>query len=156
MKIEIISVGQTPPSWVTQGCADYQKRLPKEYHLTLTEIPLGKRNKTGDAYQARAQEAQAVLTKIPAASYVVALHIAGNAWTTAELAENLSKWRTQQQHVALLIGGPDGLDQSLLVRANAQWSLSKLTFPHMLVRLILIEQLYRAHCILTGHPYHRA
>lgn len=155
MKIEIISIGQAPPAWITQASQEYLKRLPTEYHCTITELPLAKRGKTQPTDNHCKHEATQILARIKKNSLVIALSIEGSMWDTKQLAEKLSSWRLEHDHVCLIIGGPDGLDDSVLERATIHWSLSKLTFPHMLARIIILEQLYRAHCILIGHPYHR-
>lgn len=156
MRTRLISVGERMPSWVAQGFAEYHKRLSRELPLELIEIPLGNRGKSRDPVRARAVEGAAVLTTITADAHVVALDGCGKPWTSEQLAEQLGEWRMQGRDLAILIGGPDGHADDVLRRANQHWSLGPLTLPHMLVRLILVEQLYRATTILAGHPYHRA
>ena len=156
MRIHLISVGHRVPGWVAQGYAEYAKRLPPECTLQLTEIPAGRRGKGRSAQRAVADEGGRMLKAIPARSRVVALDMAGQAWSTEQLARRLAVWMAGGSDLALLVGGPDGLDRACLQRAGERWSLSPLTFPHPLVRVILAEQLYRAWSLLQGHPYHRA
>lgn len=144
------------PSWVTSAYADYSKRLPKELKPQLLELPLGKRSQQTPPDKAIQREGETMLAAIPAQSYVIALDIPGKAYTTAQLATQLTAWQQYAKPLVLLIGGPDGLAPACLARANSTWSLSPLTLPHPLVRIIVIEQLYRAWSILQHHPYHRA
>ena len=155
MRILLIGAGTRPPAWVAAGFQDYARRLPPECRLELAEIPLGRRGKGQDPARAIASEGQRMLQAIPAGSRVLALDLAGQAWSTADLARKLGDWLAQGRDLALLVGGPDGLASACLERADARWSLSPLTFPHALVRVLLAEQLYRAWSLLRGHPYHR-
>lgn len=143
------------PSWVNEGYHEYIKRFPQEYQFDLLEIDVGKRGKKTDFTRLHNAEAEHMLAAIPQDSHVVALDINGKHWSTEGLAKQLGQWRLQGLVVSLLIGGPDGLAPSCLRRADSCWSLSPLTFPHQMVRVIVAEQLYRAHTILTGHLYHR-
>jgi 23S rRNA (pseudouridine1915-N3)-methyltransferase len=156
MRTRLISVGERMPSWVAEGFAEYRKRLSRELPLELVEIPLGNRGKSRDALRATASEGQAVLAALTPDTHVVALDGCGNPWTSAHLASQLGEWRMQGKDLAILIGGPDGHAPEVIQRAQQRWSLGPLTLPHMLVRLIAVEQLYRATSILAGHPYHRA
>ena len=144
------------PAWVEQGYREFSKRLPHECSLQLLEIPLGKRSKSQAPERARDAEGQAMLAAIPADCFVVALDVRGKAWSTEDLALKLQDWMASGRDLALLIGGPDGLSPACLQRADQRWSLSSLTFPHALVRVLVAEQLYRAWTVTTGHPYHRA
>lgn len=143
------------PAWVEEGVETYRKRLPKDFHLDIEEIALGQRGKNADIAKARAQEAQRIRDKLRGDEYVVALEVKGKPWTTEQLAQEADAWRMTGRDIALLVGGPDGLDPSLSAMAEKTWSLSPLTLPHPLVRIILSEQLYRAWTLLVGHPYHR-
>lgn len=154
MKIKLISVGERMPEWVGAGVHEYATRLPNQL-FELVEIPLGKRGKNADIERARAREGEAMLKAVPANARVVTLEVHGKAWSTEVLAEQLEGWMQDGRDVALLVGGPDGLAPVCLARAELRWSLSKLTFPHMLVRLLLAEQIYRAWTITQHHPYHR-
>jgi 23S rRNA (pseudouridine1915-N3)-methyltransferase len=156
MRIHLIAVGTRMPAWVTQGYQDYAKRLPRECALRLVEIPLGQRGKTRTAAQSRSKEGRQMLAALPRDCLVVALDVQGQAWSTETLADNLQQWLGSGRDVALLVGGPDGLSQDCLERAERHWSLSALTYPHALVRVVVAEQLYRAWTLSTGHPYHRS
>ena len=156
MRIRLVAVGTRMPSWVVEGYQEYAKRLPRECNLQLTEIPLSKRHKSVTPAQARQQEGQAMLVAVPNDCTVIALDVRGSHWTTEDLAARLRGWMGSGRDVALLVGGPDGLSQSCLDRADQRWSLSALTYPHALVRVVLAEQLYRAWTLSTGHPYHRS
>lgn len=143
------------PRWVEQGYDDYAKRLPRECELVLKEIPAGKRGKNSDTQRITRDEGEKMLTAIPNRTHIVTLDIVGKSWTTPELSVNLKNWMESGQNVALLVGGPEGLAEAVKVRAQQSWSLSKLTFPHPFVRVIVAEQIYRAWSILNNHPYHR-
>jgi rRNA large subunit m3Psi methyltransferase RlmH len=155
MKVQLIAVGTRMPSWVQAGYDEYAKRLPKELAPQLLEIPLGNRAKNGSTQDAMRQEGEAILQAIPASSTMVALDVQGKAWSTEQLAEQLARWRMDGRNLAFVIGGPDGFSSQCIARADARWSLSNLTLPHPLVRIVLIEQLYRAWTILQNHPYHK-
>jgi 23S rRNA (pseudouridine1915-N3)-methyltransferase len=156
MRIHLLAIGTRMPSWVVEGYREYAKRLPRECRLQLLEIPPGKRHKSVTPSQARQQEGQAMLAALPKDCTVIALDVRGSSWGTEHLAGRLRDWMSSGRDVALLVGGPDGLSSSCLDRADLRWSLSALTYPHSLVRVILAEQLYRAWTLTTGHPYHRA
>ena len=155
MRIRLIAVGTRMPDWVTAGFQEYSKRLPRDCALELVEIPLAKRTKTTDLERAIESEGQQMLASLGKEDRVIALEVTGQSWTTEELARQLANWRMSGQDVSLLVGGPDGLAPACRQRAQAQWSLSRLTLPHPLVRILLAEQLYRAWTILNNHPYHR-
>lgn len=156
MKINLVCVGTKMPAWVEAGFSEYSKRLPADFALSVTEVPLGKRGKSGDIKQAIKKETDAVLAKIREADHVVALEVTGKRLSTEALAQRVDDIRMDGKNIALLVGGPDGLGQECRDRANEQWSLSALTLPHPLVRIVLAEQIYRAWSILNAHPYHRA
>lgn len=156
MKTRLISVGERMPAWVADGFAEYRKRLSHELPLDLVEIALGARGKNRDPERAMADEGAAVLSAIPKDTHVVALDGRGKPWSSEQLARHLGQWRMQGRDLAILIGGPDGHAADVLARADQCWSLGPLTLPHMLVRLVVVEQLYRATTIIAGHPYHRA
>ncbi|MFY9179603.1 MAG: 23S rRNA (pseudouridine(1915)-N(3))-methyltransferase RlmH [Venatoribacter sp.] len=155
MKLRMLAVGHKMPAWVEQGFNEYAKRLPNDCTLELVEIQPGHRAKNTSKEKAMQQEAEALRKALRPQEHVVALEVLGKAWSTEQLAENLSHWRMQGGDVALLIGGPDGMTDDLLALAKQRWSLSPLTLPHPLVRIVLAEQLYRAWSILQGHPYHK-
>lgn len=155
MKILVIAVGGKMPVWVQTGCAEYSKRLPRDLAPHLVEIPLGSRLKGAPAQEAMRQEGEAILAAVPPGYTMVALDVRGKAWSTEQLADNLARWRMEGHNLAFIIGGPDGFSQACLERAQQRWSLSNLTLPHPLVRIVLLEQLYRAWTILQNHPYHK-
>lgn len=156
MKIELMAIGTKMPTWVQQGFTEYQKRLPKDCELILTELPMTPRTKTGNVELWKDKDSETLLKAIPAQSLVIALDERGKNFSSEQLAERLESWRESTQHLSLLIGGPDGLSDTCKTRASALWSLSALTLPHPLVRIIVAEQLYRAWTLLQDHPYHRA
>lgn len=155
MKIRLLAVGSKMPAWVEEGVETYRKRLPKDFSLDIEEVALGQRGKNADIARAREQEAERIRGKLRGNEHVVALEVDGKAWTTEQLARQADEWRLQGQDVVLLVGGPDGLDPAVSAMAQQRWSLSPLTLPHPLVRIMLAEQLYRAWTLLVGHPYHR-
>lgn len=144
------------PAWVVDAYQEYAKRLPRECVLQLVEIPLSKRRKSLSPEQAATEEGQQILASIPKDCTVIAMDVRGNSWSTEELAARMHDWLGSGRDVALLVGGPDGLSAACLARADLKWSLSTLTYPHSLVRVVLAEQLYRGWTINTGHPYHRS
>jgi 23S rRNA (pseudouridine1915-N3)-methyltransferase len=154
VKIRLAAVGQRPPEWVVNAFTEYVRRLPREMPLELVEIPPAGRRNTS-VPQVRAREAQRLLDQVTPRSWVVALDEHGTAWSTLRLAERLEDWRMQGRDVVFLVGGADGLDPACLERADEVVSLSAMTLPHALVRVLLAEQLYRAWTVLSGHPYHR-
>lgn len=155
MIIHLIAVGQKMPGWVEAGFSEYAKRMPPESKIKLLEIPAGKRSKNSDTRRLTQQEGEKMLAAIPKGAKIVALDVLGNACSTEELANELKSWQASGQDIALLIGGPEGLAEDCLKKAQQKISLSKLTLPHPLVRVVLAEQLYRATTILKGHPYHK-
>ena len=155
MQIKLIAVGSRMPGWVNQGYTEYARRLPRECALQLREIAAGKRLKNTDIERLLRDEGERMLAAIPRASHVVTVDIDGRPWTTGELADALRRWLASGQNVALLVGGPEGLSEAVREQAQESWSLSRLTFPHPLVRIIVAEQVYRAWSILQRHPYHR-
>jgi len=141
------------PSWVKTASDDYTKRLPRHWQFQLREFAQANASSAKLAMQ---KEADTLLGSIPEQSHVVALDNRGALWSTADLAKQLENWQSLGKDIALIVGGPDGLHSSCLDRADQTWSLSPLTFPHPLVRVIVTEQLYRAQSMLDNHPYHRA
>jgi 23S rRNA (pseudouridine1915-N3)-methyltransferase len=154
MKARIVAVGVAMPAWVAEGFAEYRKRLSRELPLELTEIKPPLRGR--DLKRAMAEEGEALLAAVPRDAHLIALDGRGTTWSSEQLAEQLKRWRMDGRDLAFLIGGAEGHADAVLQRANQRWSLGPLTLPHMLVRLIVAEQLYRAATILAGHPYHRA
>lgn len=155
MRIRLIAVGTKMPDWVEQGYGEYAKRLPRDCTVELVELPLGPRGKSSSTAVAMEREGQAMMAAIGKGDRVIALDVKGKAWSTEQLARNLDEWRMSGANYSLLIGGPDGLAPECLALAEAKWSLSALTLPHPLVRILVIEQLYRAYSILHNHPYHK-
>ena len=144
------------PRWVEEGWQEYVKRLPAELPLDLVEIPLNTRGKNADVARLIRQEGEAMLAKVQPGERIVTLEVQGKAWSTEQLASELDRWRLDARTVNLMVGGPEGLAPEVCARSEQRWSLSPLTFPHGLVRILVAEQLYRAHSLLVGHPYHRA
>jgi len=155
MKIHIIAVGTKMPPWVEQGYKEYEKRLQQECQLKLIELDIGKRSKKSSPINNKLYDAKLILKAIPKNSHVVALDVKGKQHSTESLSSRLEHWLHQGKDVALIVGGADGLDESIIKLAHEKWSLSALTFPHPLVRVILAEQLYRAWSFANNHPYHR-
>lgn len=141
------------PSWVEEASSDYAKRLPGRWKFTIRELAQAK-GPNSNVIMAR--EADALLDAIPGKAHVVVLDNLGTEWSTAQVASHLNQWQTLGKDIVLVIGGADGLDQRIREKANQLWCLSPLTFPHPLVRVIVLEQLYRAQSMLDNHPYHRA
>ena len=156
MKARLIAVGERAPAWVAQGFAEYQKRLSHWLPLELLEIEPGMRGKGRDTVKAMAEEGARVLAALPKQSCLVALDGRGKMHSSEQLASRLEHWRQQGRDLAFVIGGPEGHAPEVIERADESWSLSPLTLPHMLVRLVLAEQVYRAAALLANHPYHRA
>jgi 23S rRNA (pseudouridine1915-N3)-methyltransferase len=155
MKVRIIAAGTRIPAWVSECTREYTRRLPREYRLEIVEIALA--NAKRGAARALEEEGGRMLDALGERDQtVVALAIEGQRLSTDDLARRLGRWQQDGRDLAFLIGGPEGLAPACLARAQLRWSLSPLTFPHALVRVLLAEQLYRAWSILAGHPYHRA
>lgn len=156
MAIKLLAVGRNMPAWVTQAYQDYAKRLPPEFALDLVEIKPENRSKNDNIPKIIEIEGGKLLNAIPAQHTVITLDERGVSWNTQQLATQLQQWREDQRKLCFIIGGPDGLSTACRERADTLWSLSALTLPHPLVRVIIAEQIYRAWSILTNHPYHRA
>ena len=159
MKVVLAAVGTRMPAWVDAAFRDYAKRLPAACRLALREVPVAYRGtaarKGGNVAEGVRREGEGLLRAAPAGARIVALDERGAVWSTAELAQRLAAWLAEGRDTALLAGGPDGLASACLQRAELRWSLSRLTFPHALVRVIVAEQVWRAWSLLDGHPYHR-
>ncbi len=154
MRLRLVAAGTRMPGWVSDGYDAYVRRLPRELSLELREIPLGHRARGSPAGRAVAAEGKKMLAAAKG-HQVVCLEVTGRALSTAQLAARLRDWMQTGQPVALLIGGPDGLSPDCREAASLEWSLSPLTLPHGLVRVVVAEQIYRAWTVITGHPYHR-
>ena len=155
MQIQLLAVGNKMPAWVTEGYKEYERRFPNECSLRLQEITPQKRGKKADTKRLTDIEGEALLNAVPRGNRIVTLEVKGKAWTTQQLAQQLQAWQMDGRDVSLLIGGPEGLSDACLQAADQRWSLSALTLPHPLVRVIVAESLYRAWSLNTNHPYHR-
>ena len=156
MKARLIAVGERAPSWVAEGYNEYQKRLSHWLPFELVEIAPGIRGKGRDAARAQIDEGQRVLAALPKNAYIILLDGCGKSYSSEQLAERLAYWRQQGRDLAFLIGGPEGHSHEVAAKADETWSIGALTLPHMLVRLVVAEQVYRAATLLANHPYHRA
>ncbi len=156
MKARLIATGERAPGWVAQGFAEYQKRLSHWLPFELVEVTPGLRGKHRVAQRAIEDEGQRVLAALPKGAHIVALEVTGKPYSSEHLAQRLEHWRGQSRDLAFLIGGPEGHAPDVLAAAHETWSIGPLTLPHMMVRLIVAEQLYRAAAMLANHPYHRA
>ncbi len=155
MKLSVLAVGHRMPAWVTAGFEEYARRMPREMPLQLKELKPAQRSAAGDTVRWQQTEAERINAAAPAGMLRVALDEHGRSFPTRVLAEHLERWRGGGRDVAFIIGGADGLAPELKTGAGLLWSLSPLTLPHGLVRVVLAEQLYRAASLLAGHPYHR-
>ena len=154
MKLRILSVGHKMPDWVTAACSEYSKRMPRELNIEIVEIKPEKRAAGNNAENIQAIEAKRIIGVV-GKDFLIACDERGLELTTIHLAEKLKDWQVLARDVSFVIGGADGLHSSIKQRADFLWGLSKLTLPHALVRVLLCEQLYRAHSINQNHPYHR-
>lgn len=154
MRVTLVAVGQRMPGWITDGFTEYTKRLRSRLPLELIEIAAAKRG-SGDVARAMAEEGKRSLAALRPADHVVALDERGKSRTSLELSRWLAQRLQAGNDLAFLVGGADGHAPEVLERANERWSLSPLTLPHALVRVVFAEQLYRAVTLLDGHPYHR-
>jgi 23S rRNA (pseudouridine1915-N3)-methyltransferase len=155
MHFRLIAVGNKMPDWIEQGYHEYARRLTPAYRLTLIEIPPEKRTRQADIARLIEKEGEKILAVIEPGNVVIALDVLGQGWSTEKLAQNMQIWHEENRTVDFLVGGPDGLAEACLQKAQLKVSLSKLTLPHPLVRVIVAEQLYRGFSILQNHPYHR-
>jgi 23S rRNA (pseudouridine1915-N3)-methyltransferase len=156
MKITLLTISDKMPKWVDEVSEDYAKRFAYPVQFDLLALSAPKRSASLSAAKAKTLEAHLLLDKIPSNAYVVLLDEQGKAHTSVGLSHQLAHWQNFGKPLWLVIGGADGFDPLMYARAQEKWSLSPLTFPHPLVRVLVIEQLYRAYTILKGHPYHRA
>lgn len=156
MHIRLIAVGDRQPAWVDDAFDAYARRLPKQWRFRLDVVASGRRSKGSGTAAAVEAEGQIVLGLIKAAERLVVLDEHGTETSSVELAQRLSAWQAAGKDLCFVIGGPDGVSKACTERADFRWSLSKLTLPHGLARVLLAEQLYRAWTVANGHPYHRA
>lgn len=155
MKVRLLTVSHRQPAWVTDGCAEYERRLPRTWHFELVEVRPEPRKDAGGSDRVQAVEAERLRAAVPRGARVVALDERGDACTTAQFAARLQRWLEDARDLAFVVGGADGLDPALRDAADHRLSLSAFTLPHGLVRVLMVEQLYRASTLLQGHPYHR-
>jgi 23S rRNA (pseudouridine1915-N3)-methyltransferase len=155
MKIKLITVGKTVPQWVEMAYSVYAQRLPLQCSFDLIEIPLVKRSKNHLHEKWIKKEGDLILKAIAPSDWVIALDLNGQHWSTKALSHQMNAWQEKGRNITLLIGGPDGLSNDCLRRSQQKWSLSALTFPHFMVRVIVAEAIYRAYSITINHPYHR-
>jgi len=153
--IRLLAIGDRQPSWVDEAFGIYSERLPREWKFRLDVIPTVRRNKNDKSRQAMEAEGDLILGKLGQSEQVVLLDERGKQLTSKALAGKLSDWQIDGRDLCFVIGGPDGVSDSCKRRADFTWSLSQLTLPHGLARVLFSEQLYRAHSLHTGHPYHR-
>ena len=155
MQLQIIAVGQKMPTWVENACADYLKRMPRELKISVTTIAVAQRNRGGSIEQLKQQEASQIMKKMPRGSFSIALDERGKQWSSKKWSQQLESWMREHPRVNLIIGGPDGLTDECREACSQTIALGTMTMPHALVRVVLIEQIYRAWTLLSGHPYHR-
>lgn len=155
MRIQLIAVGTKMPAWVEQGYQEYARRFGADMVLQLSEVAAGKRGKNADIKRILQKEGEHTLAAIPKGNRIVTLEVTGAPWTTPQLAQNMAKWQMDGRDVSLLIGGPEGLSPECIAASEQRWSLSALTLPHPLVRIVVAESLYRAWSLNNNHPYHR-
>tara|TARA_R110002072_G_scaffold21902_1_gene77120 strand:+ start:7215 stop:7685 length:471 start_codon:yes stop_codon:yes gene_type:complete len=155
MRIDLIAVGKRMPAWIETAVKEYSKRLPKNIQFKIIEITPAIRGKNNIAENFKQQEQKKIETTLSPDSIIICLDEKGKSISSQQLADQLQTWNDEQQHVSIIIGGADGLSDELKEKSNQMWSLSKMTLPHGLVRVMLAEQLYRAWTITQNHPYHR-
>lgn len=155
MKIRLIAVGTKMPAWVETAYQEYARRMPRDCALELIEIPAGKRGKNADIARILDKEGEQMLAAVPQGSRIVTLEVTGKQYDTPGLAKQLERWQHDGRDVALLVGGPEGLAPQCIRASEQRWSLTELTLPHPMVRVILAESLYRAWSVTANHPYHR-
>lgn len=155
MKVRLVAVGERMPAWVETAVGEYVKRLNGEIRLEVVEIAAGKRTKASDLERIREQEGERMVAALAHDDRVIALDVGGKALSTEAMAAELNRTLPEGRNIALLVGGPEGLAQCALAKARERWSLSALTLPHPLVRVLVAEQVYRCWSLMRGHPYHR-
>jgi len=156
MHMRLVAVGDRQPAWIDTAYNDYAARLPRAWKFTLQTIATSKRRKHGDAAAAKQEESERILAALRNNERAVMLDESGKQMTSTDLATKVTGWQSDGRDICFIIGGPDGIDQETLQQAEFRWSLSKLTLPHGLARVLCVEQLYRACALNDGHPYHRA
>ena len=156
MKLHMLSVGTRAPVWLSDGFNEYNRRLTAEFHIHLTEIPVPKRSSARSTTQLVEMEGASLLANVQNNARIVALDVRGEQWSTEDLTDKFRSWQMDGRDLAFLIGGPDGLSGDCLQEAEYRWSLSRHTFPHFLVRVLVAEQIYRCWSLIHNHPYHKA
>lgn len=155
MRIRIVAVGTRMPDWAEAAVSEYTRRMPAECHVEVVAVAAAQRARKPDVARIKREEAQRLRAQLPAASLLVALDEGGKGWDTQALARGIERWMADGRDVCMIIGGADGLDAELLQAVELRLSLSPLTLPHALARVLLAEALYRAWSLTAGHPYHR-
>lgn len=155
MQIQLINVAQKLPAWVDMACDDYRKRLPREMALKIVTVPLAIRKAKQSTHKLQQRESALIMEKLTPGSLNLALDVRGEQWSSSDWSQNLQRWMFEFPRVNLIIGGPDGLSPQCLECCHHRVSMGRMTMPHTLVKVVLLEQLYRAWTILQGHPYHR-
>lgn len=155
MQIQVINVAQKLPAWVDTACDDYLKRIPREVSLKFVTVPLASRKAKQSLAGLQQKESALILEKLNSTSLNIALDENGESWSSADWSKQMQRWMFNFPRVNLIIGGPDGLSPACLDACQHRVSLGKMTMPHALVKIVVVEQLYRAWTILKGHPYHR-
>jgi len=156
MHIRLLAVGDRQPSWVDEAYRRYAERLPREWQFRLDTVATVRRSKNNKSQQARESEGEKILGKLGADEHVVLLDERGKQLKSNALAATLADWQAGGRDLCFIIGGPDGVSDACRQRANFTWSLSELTLPHGLARVLVVESLYRAWSLQAGHPYHRS
>ena len=155
LKIDLVAVGTRAPSWVVQGIEQYSSRMKRDCRFEILEIKTSDRKKKQPVAIHQEDEARLIGNHLNSGARVIAMDSRGKLWSTGQFAAKVEAWSQQTNHFQFVIGGPDGLAEEILNRSDEIWSLSNLTFPHFLVRVLLAEQLYRALMLNANHPYHR-
>lgn len=158
MKIHIIAIGNKLPRWVAEGVKEYEKRFVpmSDFHLSITQIPAQKRGRTANVGSLVERESQALIAAVPKNYVPIALDVGGRRLSSDALAKKLGNFLDSGDNIAILVGGPEGFNDSVRKFVRERWSLSDLTLPHPIVRIVLVETLYRSVSILHNHPYHRS
>ena len=155
MKINLIAIGKKMPDWISHGIEHYKKQLPKNYNFTITALESQNR-KSISAENTKNLEEKLILDAASGSTILIAFDELGKQQSSKELSKSIEKWQLEGDSVAMIIGGADGLSSELKQKCNLIWSLSNLTLTHSMARLLLVEQLYRGHSLITNHPYHRS
>ena len=155
MKINLIAIGKKMPDWISHGIEHYKKQLPKNYNFTITALESQNR-KSISAENTKNLEEKLILDAASGSSLLIAFDELGKQQSSKELSKSIENWQLEGESVAMIIGGADGLSSELKQKCNLIWSLSNLTLTHSMARLLLVEQLYRGHSLMTNHPYHRS